>query len=295
MRINLGSVCYPKPILCELVDDYIDNEFKIELITTEYNKEEQKLAVDVKTIISNETILDLINQGKIVVVLHLEQKTQRKISVLSCNDVTHTEIDLYKYATTEPIEVVAILYVKETFTLPDNRTLNDVYRIMGSDITYERGDIAGYSNETKINLPEDKRIGSIFNLIPDNDNTLGIQPFKVSLNSELIQILMQKDIHEKFVQIYKKSPVVKRMMFFNIVEPAVVSAYTEMFMQYETYKDKKWCRTLASKVENDLHIQADEIFVPSNYELEKAYRYTNLALGKLFEDSINTLEKGFGE
>ena len=60
-----------------------------------------------------------------------------------------------------------MLYCITDFNIDDNEILNDIYKLLDKKISYERGDIIGYSNELSINLPEDKRIGSIFILIPD--------------------------------------------------------------------------------------------------------------------------------
>ena len=292
MKINLKNVCYPKPILSKLVDDYIDNNFNINIINQEYNKQNQTLKLDIETVLSNKFINKLVEEEKIAVILHLEQKTQRELIRLNNNGITTKTINLYKYATTEPIEVIGILYTVEDFEIWDKKILNEIYGLLEEKINYERGDIVGYSNELQINLPEDKRIGSIFNLIPDQNNLLEGQPFKVSLNSELIQILMESEIHKKFISIYKKDQYVKRLVFFNIVETAVITAYTEMFMSYEMYKEKKWCRTLSAKVEKMLKLQADEIFKKDNYDVDKVYKFTNYALGDLFKDAVSIYERG---
>ena len=295
MKVNLKNVCYPKPLLSELVDDYNNNKFSISIIKQDYNKENQKLNLEIKTTIDNQFICNLISDKKIAVILHIEQKTQRELFVLNVNSITEKEIDLYNYATTEPIEIIGVLYCITDFPISNKEILNDVYKLLDDDISYERGDIIGYSNELQINLPEDKRIGSIFNLIPDKDNTLDGQPFSVSLNSHLIQILMNEEIHENYIQIYKKDQYVKKLMFSNIVYSAVVSAFTEMFISYDQYKDKKWCITLANKVEKRIKMPAEEIFVKDNYELEKIYTFTNYALGELFKDAVNTYKKGLGD
>ena len=294
MKVNLKNVCYPKPLLSELVDDYNNNKFEINIVKQEYDKNSQKLHLEVNTIIENSMIRKKIADGTVAIILHLEQKTQRELARLNLNEITEKEIDLYKYATTEPIEIVGVLYCISDFKV-DNNVLNEVYRVLDDNIFYERGDIIGYSNELQINLPEDKRIGSIFNLIPDKENTLEGTIFNVSLNSELIQILMNVETHEKYISIYKKDQFVKKMMFTNIVYPAIVTAFTEMFLSYDQYRQKKWCITLANKIEKKLKIKADEIFTIDNYEYEKIYMFANIALGDLFKDSIDTYNKRLGD
>lgn len=295
MKVNLKNVCYPKPLLSGLVDDYKNNTFIINMLKSDYDKDTQKLTLEIESIIENEFIKKRIDNGEVAVILHLEQKTQRELVKLNSNSKTSKEIDLYKYATTEPIEIIGLLYCITDFNIDDNEILNDIYKLLDEKISYERGDIIGYSNELSINLPEDKRIGSIFNLIPDKENTLDGKTFTVSLNSDLIQILMKDDIHEKYISIYKKDQYVKKLMFTNIVYPAIVSAYTEMFLSYDLYRDKKWCITLANKIEKKLKIKADEIFTKDNYELDKIYLFTNIALGDLFKDSVETYNKRLGD
>ena len=295
MKVNLKNVCYPKPLLSGLVDDYKNNTFIINMLKSDYDKDTQKLTLEIESIIENEFIKKRIDNGEVAVILHLEQKSQRELVKLNPNSKTSKEIDLYKYATTEPIEIIGLLYCITDFNIDDNEILNDIYKLLDEKISYERGDIIGYSNELSINLPEDKRIGSIFNLIPDKENTLDGKTFTVSLNFDLIQILMKDDIHEKYISIYKKDQYVKKLMFTNIVYPAIVSAYTEMFLSYDLYRDKKWCITLANKIEKKLKIKSDEIFTKDNYELDKIYLFTNIALGDLFKDSVETYNKRLGD
>ena len=295
MKINLKNVCFPKPILSGLVNDYNNNKFELNIIKQDYDKDNQKLYLTIESKIDNAFINNMISNGRVAVIMHIEQKTQRELIQLSLNSVTEKEIDLYKYATTEPIEIIGLLYCISDFDITNNEILNEVYKLLDERITYERGDIIGYSNELQINLPEDKRIGSIFNLIPDTDNTLENNPFIISLNSNLIQIIMKEDLHEKYAFIYKKDQFAKKLMFTNIVYPAVVSAYTEMFLSYDQYKEKKWCITLANKIEKKFKTKAEEIFTKENYELEKLYKFANIALGELYRDSIEMYYKRLGD
>jgi hypothetical protein len=292
MRFNLKNVCYPKPILSSLSDDFKNNVFEIKIVDELYDKKSQKLYLTIHTSTNNKYINELIKEGRVVPILHLEQKTQREPSVLKNNEDTKKEIDLYQYSTTEPIEVLGLLYCKDAFDFYKKDELNEVYNLLDDKIIYDRGDILGYSNNLSIKLPEDKRIGSIFNVVKDNDCVLNGQPFSVSLDGEMIQILVDSDIHEKYVMIYNNDQFVKRLMFSSMVEPAIITAYTEMFYAYDTYKEKKWCRTLSSKIEQKERINADELFIWDNYEVAKVYEYTNCALGDLYKDAVNTYAAG---
>ena len=292
MKINLKNTCYPKPILSELTDDYVNNKFSIQIEEQIYDKAKQTLKLKINTILKNDFLNKLIEEEKVYIILHLEQKTQRESSVLKVNSVTEKTIDLYNYSTNESIEMLAILYCAVDFKITNKQMLNSIYGILDDEILYERGDIIGFSNGIDIKLPEDKRIGSIFNLIKDTENVLKDQPFSVSLDGELIQILMNNNIHNKFVSLYKKDQYIKRLMFFTIVEPAIITAYTEMFISYDNYKEKKWCRTLAGKVEKNLKQPADEIFIEENYDISKVYKFANYALGELYKDALDIYESG---
>ena len=126
MKINFNNTYYPKPLLSSLIDDFNDNKFEVQLINQVYDKVNQKLELDIKVDISNKNILKLIENHKIAVILHLEQKTQRELSQLKCNDITKKVIDLYHYSTSEPIEVIAILYCRENFEICDNTCFNNI-------------------------------------------------------------------------------------------------------------------------------------------------------------------------
>lgn len=39
MKVNLKNVCYPKPLLSGLVDDYKNNTFIINMLKSDYDKE----------------------------------------------------------------------------------------------------------------------------------------------------------------------------------------------------------------------------------------------------------------
>ena len=287
MRINLNNTYYPKPLLNEKIDDFNQNSFKISFVSQEYDKLNQRLRLEIKAELNNQFFIDAIKNGKIVPLLHLEQKTQRQVIPLSILETTKTDINLMQYATGSDIEVVGILYCKESFGILSNEILNDVYRILNEPIYYGVGDIVGYSNEMSIKIPEDRRIGSIFNVTEDKNNVLKGDSIKVSLSNNLIDIILDKELYKNFTDNYKRDPYVKKLVFSSVVIPALVSAYTEMFYDYESYKDNKWCVSLADIIEKDTRLKAEEVFISSNYESEKVYHFANLAMGDLYKDAIN--------
>lgn len=286
MRINFDNTYFPKPLLNENLDDFNKNVFKISYIIKKHDKIGQKLTINVSVSLEDEYIKQQIENGKIVPLLHLEQTTQREVKQLSLTENKEIEIDLLQYATNTEIEVMGILYCKESFTLPNVKNLNDVYRMLDKKIYFERGDIIGYSNYIAIKLPEDRRVGSIFNLSDDRDKVLNGDTMKVSLANELIDIILEEKIHKDFVDTYKSDPYVKKLIFSSVVIPALVTAYTEMFNDYSVYKEKRWCKSLSDKIEKEEKIKAEEIFIQSNYELDKIYHYVNIAMGDLYKDAI---------
>lgn len=291
LKVKLKNTYYPKPLLYEGSDDYVENIFHIDIISNNYDTQNQKYDLEISVTISNPIIRKYIDEKKIAVVLHIEQRTQRDKKLLTIGKPTTIQIDLMQYTTYEPIELLGILVCKESFTYDDRKTLNPLYEILSDPIEYERGDIIGFSNDYEITLPEDKRIGSIFYINEDKENILKGQPFNVSLDGNLIQILMEPNIHNKFANIYNRDAFVKKLFFFSIVEPSLVTAFTEMFLNYESYKDKKWCITLSSKIEKKKHISRDELFLPDNYDIGRVYEYVNIALGSLYKDSIDFYDR----
>ena len=93
MKVNLKNVCYPKPLLSGLVDDYKNNTFIINMLKSDYDKDTQKLTLEIESIIENEFIKERIDNGEVAVILHLEQKTQRELVKLNPNSKTSKEID----------------------------------------------------------------------------------------------------------------------------------------------------------------------------------------------------------
>ncbi|MBQ7031388.1 MAG: hypothetical protein IJN13_03335 [Bacilli bacterium] len=286
MRIKFDNTYFPKPVLNENLDDFNKNSFKISYSIKNYDKIRQKLTINVSVALENEYIKRQIKSGKVVPLLHLEQITQRQVEQLSLSESKEVEIDLLQYATNTEIEVMGILYCKESFALMDVENLNDVYRMLDKPIYFGRGDIIGYSNYIAIKLPEDRRIGSIFNLNGDKDKILNGDTLKVSLTNDLIDIILEEKVHKKLVDTYRSDPYVKKLIFSSIVIPALITAYTEMFNDYPTYKEKKWCKSLADKIEKEEKLKSEEIFVQSNYELDKIYHYVNIAMGDLYKDAI---------
>ena len=49
---------------------------------------------------------------------------------------------------------VADIIDAETFEITDKSIFNNIYSLLDKTITYERGDILGYSNDIDIKLPE---------------------------------------------------------------------------------------------------------------------------------------------
>ena len=72
-----------------------------------------------------------------------------------------------------------------------------------------------------------------------------------------------------------------------------------MFLSYESYKDKKWCRTLTNKVENKLKLPAEELFTLDKYDIEKEdlvgcyYIYKGKKVFNTDSDVKNNADNGF--
>ena len=97
MKIKINNTSFPKPLLSSLTDDYNDNLFEIKIIEQQYDKDNQKLNIKIQTTITNKLVERLIEEKKVYVILHLEQLTQRELSVLSITEPTTKTIDLYQY------------------------------------------------------------------------------------------------------------------------------------------------------------------------------------------------------
>ena len=292
MRINFNNVYFPKPLLNRNSTDFVDNGFDVKIIDHNHNKAEEKLSIKIECNLNNEELKKLISSNKVMPVLHLEQKTIREVIKLEIDSITEKEIDLNNYATNDSIEVIGILVCKENLEFKKVSELNELYKLLGDSYNYSKGDVIGFSNELLIDLPEDRRVSSIFHLIPDTQNTLGDVPFNTILSRELITINMNKDLYEKYMEIIGKEPNSKKLLYSSIIYPALLTTLSEMFWGYDNYKESKWCKTISRKIEMEKKEKAEELFSEREYDMVNLYEYANIITGSLFEDAIDKYHYG---
>lgn len=289
MKINLNNVYYSKPILNYDSDDFIDNKFNVFIIdrSEEKNGEKDIIHLKIQSEITNKLILEQISLGNITPLIHIEQMAIRKVIRINVNDITEIELDALDYTSQDNIEIIGILFCSKSFEVNDKKYLNNIYSIMSGEIAYERGDIVGYSTQCELPFSEDKKVGSIFNVVSDEENTLHNEPYSINLNHPLIIIIVNKDLYSKYTEIYKKNEAIKRMDFSLIVYPALYLAISSMFLEYETYKKQKWCQSIIKKLEISERKTEQDLLREEYFRPEIISKYVNIIAGDLFKDSVN--------
>ncbi len=286
MKIKIDNTYYPKPLLYFNSNDFINNRFTLNIDQQDYDKANNKLEITVNSSLDNKFILNEITNSNIVPLIHIEQKSIRYAEKLNINGLTKINLNLNNFSTTDTIEIVGVLFCSKSFRINDLNELNPLYSVLSNNIEYERGYIVGYSTSCSIDLPEDKRIGSIFSVIPDVENTLNGTPYRISLNNELLQIIINGELHNEYISIYSKDPGAKRLIFSTLVYPALFIAMCSLFSSYEAYKNYKWCRTISIKIKSIKKEDPENLFKEELFDTKTISEYVHIVADNLFKDGI---------
>lgn len=276
---------FPYPIYSSEVDDYIDNCFDV--IIENVKEVEENLCFDISVKLSNQQLLNKVNDGYIDIYLHIEcPKTSFRISI-NMKSQNAKSISIPSKNLNGAVEICCLLIAAKEFILDFKFGLNEDYKF--SKFNLEKGNIVGYFNVDKIILEKDTdellKPSSIFSVVKKKDALL---PFDVTLDdSKRIKIVLNEETYIQFLPLQNENclPIIHGI----IVLPALI--YTierlkECAGNFEEYEDKSWFFALNKQLQL-LHINITEGGLESKSSIVIAQELLKLPVNRALNNLSN--------
>ena len=245
--MNITNRLYTYPVLSNDTNDYNNSHFQVS-----YSYENigvLSLKFKFKCILNNEELLNLINDKKARLCLHIECSltSYRQMFVLNSNGDTEINVEFKKI--NGKIELLALVVATET--LPDyySKDFNDDYN--NRKFFVDKGailafDNLGYININK-NIQEFKNVESIFSItkLQSEEET----PFNVNLDGERIKIgLPQKQFD--YYNINCNNVHLQSVFNSLVIFPTLIYVFETLSSSADEYKDKTWYLALEYNFKN---------------------------------------------
>lgn len=230
MKIK-NSRLYPYPVLSELLDDYVDNTFNVEVLISQ-EIDIFKFNVNVK--LTNSDMLKIIETNKAKLYMHVECSTTKYRGSFVIDQFNNYDITIDDSYLNGPVEVIFLIIASETMEQYTSSTLNGYYSRQTYDIS--KFSTLGYtvSQIFTVNkmLDSNGEIPSIFLISQSSENLM-----KIELNSNKIIILLPEksyNAYEKMKNIHVKI----KQLFINV--STLVYVFDELKRGTADYESYIW-------------------------------------------------------
>lgn len=283
--MKLTDKYYGYPVISPISDDY-DGEFSVK-INTYLDEENQELLININVNLENEDIRNLLEKGKIKIVLHLEESRTCFREIFEFETLNH-QIKLPIGKVRENIEVCTFLIVKEKIEF-EPKSVHEFYK--SNKIIYEPYQTIGIGNMQNVEISKEvdeiKDSSSIFSIIPDKTGTEKI--IRLELREERIVIIMPNSDYNLYYRLMGQNKLKNRhkeILLSNIVMPIMVEVLQMLKDQKNLYEEKIWFKSLvqayADKNIDFLQKLSQENFSP--------YYYAQLIFDSIISKSLNQLD-----
>lgn len=287
---QVNDLRFPYPFLTEDGGDYINSYFTIDLNLT---KVENKLDMVCNYSLKCPFLEEQIKNENAVVLLHIEQRTYRKVFALEKN--RNIKIDLSKLSPNHNLEVVGMIVAKKSFHYAYDQCMSEIYSYFDDDFKFETMSILAYSNFVEFELPTESKISSIFTIseYKDQHDIDKGEPYKIDLSGDVIDIKVLPKIKSSFVNLREKENSHNKIFNSLFVYPAIQLAIMEMFKNYDIYKDYKWCISLVNKIANEKECSFDVLRVgKTSIDKDEILEYTHIILEDLLLEAFLDAQGG---
>lgn len=241
MQIKNNKI-FTYPVLSEMNDDYIDSNFKVSVNAKEKNR---IIALEIITNITNNDLLNLINQGKASIVCHLEcAKTKFRITnVLSLGN---NNIELDKTILNGNLEILTTVVANSPIKNYHSNCFNKEYG--NATFNFEIGSILAIANQITIAIDKDifdlSKVPSIISIVKNPND---IKKMQIDMTSDKIRVLLSKEDYNVYIHICKSELFVP-IMHSTIIIPTLIYVFEELKREennYIEYQQYRWYKALS--------------------------------------------------
>ncbi len=245
---------YPYPVVAEGNDSYVDTVFSSD---ADISKEGYNIKFILKAGINNDTINNLINEGKILFVHHIECPQTCYRTVVTSNENEKVFI-VHESKLNGTVQICTMLVAMVDISGYKNEAFSSDYRGFGFNI--EKGCVLGIGQQINVDINKEKEdlenTASIFSIVPIFDPEATVM--LVNTNDKRKIIIK---IPEKTYNRYKNLSMnleLQPVMHSMIIIPALIQVFNELKMHrselymYEEYKWFKGLKKACKKIDKDL-------------------------------------------
>lgn len=275
---------FPYPFLQEDGGDYIDSKFEIDF---SMEKNGDNIEVTCAYELKCPFIESLILQGDAAMVVHIEQRTYRKVYKL--NPDNKIIIPISDLSPNYNLEIVGMIVATKTIKFSYQESMNEIFAYFDNEFVCEKMSILGFSNFAEFELPQENKISSIFTIseYKDKSDIDKGEPYKIDLDGNVIDIKVLPKIKEQFVDLRVRESSKNKLLNSVFVYPAIQIAIMEMFKNYESYKDYKWFISIANKLANEKECSFDSLRAGrETVDKDELLEFTHLILEDLLTSSF---------
>lgn len=240
MRLS-NATRYPHPVLSPFTNDYSSGEFSVEFDVSE-NPETGDLTLWHKITLTEESMLDLVNNGKVEVGC-----------IVRCMDTYYVRLHPFAFPTgrtdfpagdlINTVNLRPIIWVKEE--MPGLASEN-IHPEFGGVIPLKDGDIVAMDVDFDISVGLAKlaKAESIFELKMSDDVPEGT--VKVDVEHERISLFMGPKTFE-FTNKLRNSSYGSPVVMNSVYLPAVMEVLDLLRKDQESYADRRWYKPFVEK------------------------------------------------
>ena len=275
---------FPHPVLAVDGDDYKKEYYFTCKLDEDIIEDEDKIELHVLYELHCEFLSSLIFEEKAVVSLYVESPNSsfRKIFYFDKDDV-QTRIKINKSDIAKKLIVKPYIFAKENMDNYCSEMFNPDY-FEGAIFSVRKGDILAFEKQYEVlveDINEFKNCASVFSIRLDESVANGI---KVNYNDEKINVLLNKQDHEKYAQLRERQEF-RIFLSAMVVFPALVESIEAMKREYvlgeEGISEKRWFLALEK--------QMDKKGILLSETISSVY-VANTLLGDILKSSLIELE-----
>lgn len=227
---------FPYPVLSVENDDYIGSKFETKV---EAQKTFGRLNINLSCNLQDNTIANLIADGKVKYALHVEcpQTSFRKIYQ---SDDAKIIASIEENNLRGKIDVHPFILANETIVDYKNANLNDFYS--DASITFEKGNILALGEAVEVTLFEDDLEAQNLPSIVTIRRSESAKEMVVSLNSPQIMIELPKTIYDQYS--INAGSRLKETILSMVILPSLMDVFYALKEDSADYSEYKWYQVL---------------------------------------------------
>ncbi|WP_252246922.1 hypothetical protein [Clostridium sp. ZBS4] len=263
---------FPYPVLCEEIDDYKENGFKI---VPTINQDINRIIIGLDITLEDTKIKEMIKDGILDIVYHIECAKTLYRQIFIENEL-FSQIYIDKNDLDGNIDICCFIVAKNNISSYKNSNFNDDYE--DNSFYIEKGNIMGFYNIPRINITKDPeelaKMSSIFSIIRKDDNKEEIMD--INIDDDKIKICLGKQEFDRY-NLYGAN--YQDYCHAFLILPTLIYAFDMIAMDQEDYSECRWFSAIEKSLSgSNIIFNKETIIKEGSYKL--AQKLLNLPINR---------------